>query len=850
MSQGSKIVQLDSHRGNQNADKGVKLPAPLVKLRDRCGEHLRKLMVRLFDQMDDTYFDLADQAANNTEQSGYFDAMRELRLKKSRVTSLLIQGYTSDFQFNDAAAGADTKAPLDMENLSLVKDETLEEQVAIDNMINRFQGEAGRDLEHLTLRIDALLASVSVDDSNNPLGVAAITRNFAKACEDLDMDIRSKLVFFKLFEKHVLAHLKAMLEASNKYLIEQGVIPDMATVRPQRRQPAPAPTHAPAGNMAGHNGAYGHPATAGQTYDGQSYGGQNYGGQSYSGQTYNTQGGASDSYLSDSYNPDEFDNGLMIDPLALMSQNKPRNAGVGPAMNLPMLQQATLVSLLSAAQHNNMNVPTTSAGLVNYGNLLEHMVRNDSGKPRARVGDMHQDVMNLVNMLFEYILSDGQLQATVKALIARLQIPIVKVALLDNTFFNRGGHPARRLLNELATAAIGWTEKPKGENDPFVNKLEEVVLRLLNEFDSDIGIFDEILQDFQLFQESEKKRRQLVEQRTRDSEVGKAKSEAAKKEVQRELNARLEGQVVSDLVLEVLREGWSSYLVLLHLKYGTDHAEWHKALQTASTLVKATSLEGDVEALDLDAVAELIVELKEGLAQTAFKPFDLDKCLQTLEGQIVEVAQKRLETQVEFEDEFDYDAGEEDFESAILGGLQEEVETELDDIANDVNALEEIQAIASVTADIAVEVPEVLESADAVPVGDTPEQSSPAAVAAAPVTPAKIVLVADEEEEPAVAEAADEKTMQMVDRINIGTWVEVNEGEDKKYRCKLAAIIQTTGKYIFVNRMGVKVMEKSRLGLAMALKTHSMNLLDDGLLFDRALESVIGNLRENKSHQG
>ncbi|WP_020408229.1 DUF1631 domain-containing protein [Hahella ganghwensis] len=813
MSQGTKVVQLDSHRADQGAGKGVKLPGPLEKLRDRCGEHLRKLMVRLFDQMDDTYFDLADQATSNAQQSNYFDAMRELRLKKNRITALLVQGFIRDFQFRDSKdKSKNKKAPVDMENLSLVQDDALEEQVAVDHMINRFQSESGKELEHLSLRIDALMATVDVDDQNNPLGPACITRNFASACTDLEMDIKAKLVFFKLFEKHVLAHLKSMLEASNKYLMEQGVIPDMSVVRP-----VPAPRyHGPVGRRHDQ-----------RPMDQDMY-------------VPNEMGG----HLVDSYDGVPMSDGVTVDPLELISQTQ-RRPSLSGAAQLPLLQQGTLLSLLSTAQQHNSRLPTVSNGLVDYTRLLERMVRNDQGQARARVGDSHQDVMNLVNMLFEYILSDQQLQSSVKALIARLQIPIVKVALLDKTFFNQGGHPARKLLNELATAAIGWTEKSSGGNDPFLNKLEEVVLRLLNEFESDLTIFDEILDDFHKFQESEKKRRQLVEQRTRDSEVGKAKSEAAKKEVQEVLNQCLEGVSVPDLVLEILREGWSSYMVLLHLKYGTEHEQWNDSLATVDSLINPTNLNGEAEPLDMDAVESVLAKLKEGLSQTAFKPFDLDKCLQKLEADIVDIAQKRLATEVAFEEEChaDSESDHEDFESAVLGALDlgdlEEVAQNIDEIEQE-DGIEDAASVISAASDQSLIEPSEVEASQSTPVTRQNPGTEEVVTASA-----KIVLV-EEESDAEVEETADEKTLQLVDRLRIGSWVEVNEGEEKKYRCKLAAIIQTTEKYIFVNRMGVKVMEKSRLGLAMALKTQTMAMLDDGLLFDRALESVIGTLRSNK----
>ncbi len=76
-------------------------------------------------------------------------------------------------------------------------------------------------------------------------------------------------------------------------------------------------------------------------------------------------------------------------------------------------------------------------------------------------------------------------------------------------------------------------------------------------------------------------------------------------------------------------------------------------------------------------------------------------------------------------------------------------------------------------------------------------------------------------------------------------WVEFSGEADLNTRCKLAAKINAIDKFIFVNQQGVKVVEKTKLGLARELKDLTVKIISDGLLFSRALESVIGNLREN-----
>ncbi|WP_280633894.1 DUF1631 family protein [Pseudomonas fluorescens] len=91
---------------------------------------------------------------------------------------------------------------------------------------------------------------------------------------------------------------------------------------------------------------------------------------------------------------------------------------------------------------------------------------------------------------------------------------------------------------------------------------------------------------------------------------------------------------------------------------------------------------------------------------------------------------------------------------------------------------------------------------------------------------------------------ADDVGLLQVDQLHLGSWVEFQEDDDNALRCKLAAIIEATGKYVFVNRTGLKVLEHSRTSLALEFRRGAARLLDDTLLFDRALESVLGNLRQ------
>ena len=106
----------------------------------------------------------------------------------------------------------------------------------------------------------------------------------------------------------------------------------------------------------------------------------------------------------------------------------------------------------------------------------------------------------------------------------------------------------------------------------------------------------------------------------------------------------------------------------------------------------------------------------------------------------------------------------------------------------------------------------------------------------------KISLTEDEVELPQTVFDENDPFMQQVSRFSVGCWFEfVQNGQSE--RAKLAAVIKVNGRYIFVNRSGVKVAEKTKQELAADLKAGLVQVLNDGLLFDRALESIIGNLR-------
>ena len=87
--------------------------------------------------------------------------------------------------------------------------------------------------------------------------------------------------------------------------------------------------------------------------------------------------------------------------------------------------------------------------------------------------------------------------------------------------------------------------------------------------------------------------------------------------------------------------------------------------------------------------------------------------------------------------------------------------------------------------------------------------------------------------------------IQQVDKLPLGVWMEFQGVEAQSIRCSLAGKIDMIDKYVFVNARGAKVIEKSRMGLARELKDGTVKIISEAPLIDRAIETVIGKLRNS-----
>lgn len=799
----------------------ARVPAPFVQMKDKGKLVLQSLLQNLFDNIDDALFELADRAEANNEQNMYFESMREIRIKRRGIE--LSFGKALDEAFlrilGDSVSGSSGEpdiptlsdrqeyGELKADELSLVEEDDLEELIAADSMVAKAERQYMAALKPLNTRLDSMVDALAVTDKNNPFGPETICKSFIKVCSELTLAIKVKLVLFKLFDRYVMNDLGKVYALCNQVLIDGGILPKLHKSRqrtaPDAATPQPA-SQAVAPNMGSHAGA----------------------------------------------------SGDVFADLQTLLHRQPQHyaesgSGLAAPGQAPQIPRDTLLQLLqvvqqtatpSLAEQQQLALTGAVPQKLDIQDSLSSLLAEKMPNKVMSVGQVDADAINLVAMLFQFILDDRNLAAPIKGLIARLQIPIIKVAMLDKSFFSKGGHPARKLLNEIANASLGWIPGASIERDPLYLKVSEIVDRLLNEFEDDASIFHDILTDFISFVELDKHRAHLVEQRTINAEDGKARSELARNNVQQILDEKAAGKTLPGVVITLLEEAWSNVMFLVLLKDGEDSSEWAEARQVVDDLLWSVEPKENAEARQklLKMVPELLKRLRTGLTKIGFNPFEMNQLFSDLEA--IHLAQlKELSVGP---------AATARPKPASRAGKTKVIEQTLDQMLD--GQIDGEVSLERLDEELDQQLAKFDELADLVEQAASAEVTSEVTQQVAPewktVDHLNINGAKGEQKAPEVSLEDDDPCLQLVDRMTMGNWIELHQEESKKFRCRLAAVIRGADKYIFVNRSGMKVAEYTRQSLALAIKQGKVTTLDEGLLFDRALESVIGNLRNMKAN--
>lgn len=118
---------------------------------------------------------------------------------------------------------------------------------------------------------------------------------------------------------------------------------------------------------------------------------------------------------------------------------------------------------------------------------------------QAATGSLDHMVIDVVGSLFDHILSDAKVPPQMARLLAQLQLPVLRAALGDNTFFSSRRHPVRRFINRLASLACAYDDFAESPGKEFLEHVRALVHDVSGGDFERIEIYEQKLDDLESF---------------------------------------------------------------------------------------------------------------------------------------------------------------------------------------------------------------------------------------------------------------------------------------------------------------------------------------------------------------
>ena len=249
-----------------------------------------------------------------------------------------------------------------------------------------------------------------------------------------------------------------------------------------------------------------------------------------------------------------------------------------PATVSPDLGQAIqqIEQVVRRHAEPGLGVPTGSPAA-----LLHDLQEGKQALKKAASTQVERATIEIVALLFQSILQEERLPASIRVWFARLQMPVLRVAVTEPDFFATINHPARMLIDRMGSCVMGFVGTAKEHDDALHREIKRIVQVVEAYPETGRRVFQTVLAEFERF----------LEIYFRDqNEVSKKGVSLAQQVEQREtwaiqytieLRKMLEGVPVHEGVREFMFKVWADVLAHSAVQNG-QHSDETRALQRAA----------------------------------------------------------------------------------------------------------------------------------------------------------------------------------------------------------------------------------------------------------------------------
>ena len=237
--------------------------------------------------------------------------------------------------------------------------------------------------------------------------------------------------------------------------------------------------------------------------------------------------------------------------------------------------------------------------------LLNSMAKLSNSVITKSLSQIDGRTIDFVEMLFGAFLRDKNISDAMKNLLLQLQIPLIKIALLDNMFFHNNKHPARNVLDTIAHLGIGIEDK---ENTLY-KTIELIIEQLLTTLDQNMISFNTSLTALSRLLTIERNKHNEKEAETH-KEILK---EHARQIILTELKHQTKGKVFPAPIKPLIVKHWSNVMLNIYLQHGNESEEWMNSVDTLQQVIHSIQpVSSKIELLLLKNNSNTLIERIEG----------------------------------------------------------------------------------------------------------------------------------------------------------------------------------------------------------------------------------------------
>ena len=233
---------------------------------------------------------------------------------------------------------------------------------------------------------------------------------------------------------------------------------------------------------------------------------------------------------------------------------------------------------------------------------------------RAASTDSEKAIIEVVALMFQSILSEERIPPVVRVLFARLQVPVLRVALAEPEFFSTLTHPARQLIDRMGSVVLGFNATTLG-GSALEAEIRRVVQVIEQYPETGRRVFQLVHDEFEKFLARFLTEKQLTARLVSVAQQVEQK-ETLVIQYTIELRNLLKDMQVRDEVREFLFKTWAEVLALSAVRDGAQHADTVAFKRAAADLVWAASAKPhrSERARVIQALPGLLQRLRQGLS--------------------------------------------------------------------------------------------------------------------------------------------------------------------------------------------------------------------------------------------